>query len=61
MQFEKDLLALPLGLPTAASLDLGRLQNDEAKRLHPILPAIWWINHILKSIYLFQVEVNTLE
>lgn len=40
MQFEKDLLALPLGLPTAASLDLGRLQNDEAKKLHPILPAI---------------------
>lgn len=38
MQFEEDLLNLPLGVPTAASVDLKRLQNDEQKKLHPLLP-----------------------
>ncbi|XP_018578237.1 plasminogen receptor (KT) [Anoplophora glabripennis] len=40
LQFENDLLALPLGVPTASSIDLKRLQNDEQKKLHPVLPAI---------------------
>ncbi|EFA10888.2 plasminogen receptor (KT) isoform X1 [Tribolium castaneum] len=38
MQFEQELLALPLGIPTAASIDLGRMQKDESKKLHPLLP-----------------------
>ncbi|XP_063914847.1 plasminogen receptor (KT) isoform X3 [Zophobas morio] len=38
MQFEQELLGLPLGIPTAASIDLGRLQKDEQKKLHPLLP-----------------------
>ncbi|KAJ3623098.1 hypothetical protein MTP99_019352 [Tenebrio molitor] len=38
MQFEQDLLALPLGIPSASSIDLGRLQKDEQKKLHPLLP-----------------------
>ncbi|RZC39467.1 plasminogen receptor (KT) [Asbolus verrucosus] len=40
MQFEQELLALPLGIPTAASIDLGRLQKDEQKKLHPLLPPV---------------------
>ncbi|KAJ8926819.1 hypothetical protein NQ314_020667 [Rhamnusium bicolor] len=40
LQFESDLLTLPLGVPTASSIDLKRLQNDEQKKLHPVLPQI---------------------
>lgn len=40
MQFEQDLLALPLGVPTAASIDLARIENDEQKKLHPLVPAL---------------------
>ncbi|CAH0562393.1 unnamed protein product [Brassicogethes aeneus] len=40
MQFEQDLLSLPLGVPTAASIDLKRHQNDEQKKMHPYLPQI---------------------
>ncbi|KAH1023151.1 plasminogen receptor (KT) [Dendroctonus ponderosae] len=40
MQFEAHLLELPLGVPTPASIDLKRMQNDEQKRLHPHLPPL---------------------
>jgi len=40
MQFEQELLELPLGVPTPASIDLKRMQNDEQKRLHPHLPPL---------------------
>lgn len=40
MQFEQDLLAMPLGVPTAAAIDLARIQNDEQKKLHPLIPAL---------------------
>lgn len=40
MQFEQDLLALPLGVPTASTIDLGRIYTDEQKKLHPMLPAV---------------------
>ncbi|KAJ8951447.1 hypothetical protein NQ318_006876 [Aromia moschata] len=35
LQFESDLLALPLGVPTASSIDLKRQQNDEQKSYTP--------------------------
>ncbi|KAJ8986212.1 hypothetical protein NQ317_009918 [Molorchus minor] len=38
LQFESDTLALPLGVPTASSIDYRRLENDEQKKLHPVLP-----------------------
>ncbi|CAH1153673.1 unnamed protein product [Phaedon cochleariae] len=40
LQFESDLLSLPLGVPTASSIDLKRFENDEQKKLHPVLPPI---------------------
>lgn len=40
MQFEQDLLALPLGVPSAASIDVGRMEKDEQKKLHPLLPQL---------------------
>ncbi|XP_060536919.1 plasminogen receptor (KT) [Cylas formicarius] len=40
MQFEEDLLELPLGVPTPSSIDLKRMQNDEQKKLHPHLPPL---------------------
>ncbi|XP_030756334.1 plasminogen receptor (KT)-like isoform X2 [Sitophilus oryzae] len=40
MQFEEDLLSLPLGVPTASSIDLKRMQNDEQKKLRPHLPPL---------------------
>lgn len=36
MQHENHLLALPLGLPSAASIDIKRLETDELKKLHPV-------------------------
>lgn len=35
MEHEKDLLALPLGLPTVQSIDAARIELDEEIRLHP--------------------------
>ncbi|CAH1121565.1 unnamed protein product [Ceutorhynchus assimilis] len=40
VQFEPDLLELPLGVPTPASIDLKRMQNEEHKKLHPHLPPL---------------------
>lgn len=37
LQFENDVLQLPLGVPTASALDQKRLENDENKKLHPIV------------------------
>ncbi|KAL1493250.1 hypothetical protein ABEB36_011339 [Hypothenemus hampei] len=39
MQFEPHLLQLPLDVPTPASIDLKRIQNDENKRSHSHPPA----------------------
>ena len=35
MEHEKDLLAMPLGLPTVQSIDAARIELDEENRLHP--------------------------
>nr|XP_023021382.1 plasminogen receptor (KT)-like [Leptinotarsa decemlineata] len=40
LQFESEILALPLGVPTASSIDLKRLENDKHKKLHPVLPPV---------------------
>ncbi|XP_072402810.1 plasminogen receptor (KT) [Diabrotica undecimpunctata] len=40
LHFESELLQLPLGVPTASAIDLKRLENDENKKLHPIIPQI---------------------
>lgn len=38
MTHESDMLELPCGLPTPSSLDQGRLEEDERKKIHPPLP-----------------------
>lgn len=35
MEHEKELLALPLGLPTVQSIDAARIEMEEEIRLHP--------------------------
>lgn len=35
MEYEKELLALPLGLPTVQSIDAARIELEEELRLHP--------------------------
>lgn len=35
MEHERDLLELPCGLPTVASIDAARIELDEERRLHP--------------------------
>lgn len=40
MQFEQDLLSLPLGVPTPSSIDIARMQTDDHKKLHPMLPPV---------------------
>ncbi|KAL3271689.1 hypothetical protein HHI36_022162 [Cryptolaemus montrouzieri] len=40
LQFEPEIVQLPLGVPTAASLDLGRAESGDQKKLHPLLPPL---------------------
>ncbi|XP_018320583.1 plasminogen receptor (KT) [Agrilus planipennis] len=40
MQFEKDLLEPPLGVPSVASIDIAREQNEEKRLLHPVIPTL---------------------
>lgn len=35
MEHEKELLALPLGLPSVQSIDAARIEQDEVIRMHP--------------------------
>ncbi|CAG9855306.1 unnamed protein product [Phyllotreta striolata] len=37
LKFERDLLQLPLGVPTASALDQKRMENDENKKLHLVV------------------------
>ncbi|KAF7268499.1 hypothetical protein GWI33_018379 [Rhynchophorus ferrugineus] len=34
MRYEEELLSLPLGVPTASSIDVKRMENEEQKKLH---------------------------
>lgn len=36
MEHEKELLDFPLGLPTVASIDAARVEDEEERRFHPI-------------------------
>ncbi|CAG5026660.1 unnamed protein product [Parnassius apollo] len=38
MSHESDMLELPCGLPTPSSVDQGRLDAEEKKKIHPPLP-----------------------
>ena len=40
MQFEPEMLELPCGLPTPWSIDEARLEADEKKKLHPVIPSL---------------------
>ncbi|KAK9892409.1 hypothetical protein WA026_019860 [Henosepilachna vigintioctopunctata] len=40
LQFEPELVQIPLGVPTAASLDLGRVESEDQKKYHPLLPPL---------------------
>lgn len=35
MEHERDLLDMPCGLPTVATIDAARIELDEERRLHP--------------------------
>jgi len=37
--FERDLIEMPSGLPTVASLDVGRLKQEENSKYHPPISA----------------------
>ena len=36
MEHERELLDFPLGLPTVASIDAARVEDEEERRFHPI-------------------------
>lgn len=35
MTHEADMLEWPCGLPSPSSIDLGRLEDEEKKKIHP--------------------------
>lgn len=35
MEHEKELIAMPLGLPTVQSIDAARIELEEENRFHP--------------------------
>ena len=39
LMFERDLIEMPSGLPTVASLDVGRLKQEENSKYHPPISA----------------------
>ncbi|XP_034826172.1 plasminogen receptor (KT) [Maniola hyperantus] len=38
MTHESDMLELPCGLPTPSSIDQGRMDEEEKKKIHPPMP-----------------------